>query len=202
MSVSQSKSVSGEPVWEIAELFPAQGQWSESEYLRLNTNRLVEFSEGNLEILPMPTEMHQIITLFLYGALLRFVKPEKLGMVLVAPLRVRLWEGKFREPDVIFMSAANRSRRGNEFWDGADLVMEVVSEDDPDRDLVVKRGEYAKARILEYWIVDPRDCTIRVLSLDESAGRYVEAGKYNKGEMARSLLLDGFSVPVTDVFSQ
>ena len=35
-------------------------------------------------------------------------------------------------------------------------MVEVVSEDDPGRDLVTKRLEYAQAGIPEYWIVDPR----------------------------------------------
>jgi Uma2 family endonuclease len=45
----------------------------------------------------------------------------------------------------------------DEYWEGADLVMEVVSSHDEDRrrDLVVKREEYARAGIAEYWIVDP-----------------------------------------------
>jgi Uma2 family endonuclease len=202
MSIQQPKGVHGQPAWDIAQLFPAQGHWTEYEYLSLNTNRLVELSDGNLEVLPMPTEQHQAIVLFLYEALLLFTRPKQLGKVLVAALRVRLWEGKFREPDVVFMLAKNHSRRTNEFWNGADLVMEVVSDDDPNRDLVEKRRDYARAHIPEYWIADPRDSTITVLSLDESSGQYTEAGKYSRGEAAMSRLLDGFSVQVTDVFSQ
>ena len=44
-----------EPTWEIATLFPNQGQWSEDEYLALNTNRFVEYRDGFMEVLPMPT---------------------------------------------------------------------------------------------------------------------------------------------------
>ena len=118
------------------------------------------------------------------------------------PLRVRLWEGKFREPDIVFMLAENRERRGNEYWNGADLVMEVVSDKAPDRDTVEKRGEYAKAGIPEYWIVDPRNSTITVLSLDKSTNQYAESGRFRNSDSARSALLDGFSVDVSDVFSQ
>ena len=45
------------------------------------------------------------------------------------------------------------------------LVVEVIGEDDPERDLVTKRLEYAQAGIPEYWIVDPRTDTIDVLRL-------------------------------------
>ncbi len=45
-------AVDPEPAWEVAHLFPAQGHWSEEEYLALNTNRLVEFDQGVIEVLP------------------------------------------------------------------------------------------------------------------------------------------------------
>ncbi len=95
---------------------------------------------GVLEVLAMPTEQHQLIVLFLYRILFAFVNARQLGTVLTAPLRVRLWEGKFREPDVVFLLAQHADRRGNQYRRGADLVIEVVSEDDPVRDLVSKRG--------------------------------------------------------------
>ena len=53
------------PAWEIATLFPDQGQWDEWDYLALDTNRLVEFADGYVEVLPMPTELHQDLVLFL-----------------------------------------------------------------------------------------------------------------------------------------
>ena len=192
----------GNPTWEIAHLFPAQGEWTDEEYLALNSNHLIEFSDGFLEVLPMPTEQHQLIVAFLYEMVKAFVAPRKLGKVLFAPLRVRLWKSKFREPDVVFLLAEHADRRGNKYWRGADLVMEVVSEDDPDRDLVSKRAEYARAGISEYWIADPRDQTVTVLSLNSETGEYSLAGRYAPGEAARSVLLDGFSVDVRQAFSQ
>jgi Uma2 family endonuclease len=201
-AVETRTDLRGSPTWEIAHLFPNQGAWTDDEYLTLNSNHLVEFSDGVLEVLPMPTEQHQLIVAFLFEMVKAFVTLGNRGKVLFAPLRVRLWEGKFREPDIIFLLAEHAERRGNKYWRGADLVMEVVSEDDPDRDLVSKRTEYARAGIREYWIVDPRDRTIVVLSLDPTTGAYTLAGRYSSGETARSILLDGFSVAVAEVFSQ
>jgi Uma2 family endonuclease len=54
-----------EPTWEIAHLFPPQGAWSEEGYLALPTNHLVEFSDGYIEVLPVPSQSHQWIVLFL-----------------------------------------------------------------------------------------------------------------------------------------
>ncbi len=68
-----------EPVWDIAKLFPAQGAWSEADYLSLNTKHLVEYSHGYIEVLPMATEAHQLMVLHLYRALLSFVELHNLG---------------------------------------------------------------------------------------------------------------------------
>jgi Uma2 family endonuclease len=201
-TVELGTSHSGDPTWEIAHLFPNQGTWTVDEYLALNTNHLVEFSDGVIEILPMPTEQHQLIVAFLSEVLRAFVMPRTLGTVLFAPFRVKLWEQKFREPDVVFMSAEHASRRGNQFWLGADLAMEVVSADEPERDLVTKRHEYALAGIAEYWIVDPRDQTITVLTLEPAARQYAVSGQYTRGAIARSAALDGFTVDVSAAFSQ
>jgi Uma2 family endonuclease len=200
--VAAADSLAGQPAWEVAYLFPSQGQWSEDEFLALHTNRLVELSDGRLEVLPMPTEQHQTILLFLYEVVRQFVEPRKLGKVLVAPLRVRLWKGKIREPDLIFMLAANKHRRSNQVWNGADLVMEVVSEDDPDRDLKIKRAEYAKAGIAEYWVVDPRKETISVFVLGKGKTTYTMRGTYGRGQHAVSVLLRGLKVSATEVFTQ
>ena len=190
-----------EPVWEIATLFPDQGQWSEEEYLGLETNRLVEFSDGHLEVLPMPTQTHQALVFLLSRLLYTFAAQKVIGYVLPAALRVRLWQGKYREPDVVFMLSQHAQRRHESYWEGADLVMEVVSNSPEDRrrDLVTKRREYAQAGISEYWIIDPQNQTIAVLWLDDK--EYIQRGRYGRGEMAESVLLPEFAVALDEVFN-
>ena len=121
-----------EPAWEVALLFPAQGEWSEDDYLWLtdHTRCLVEFTDGHIEVLPMPTDAHQRIVLFLYRALYAFLAAHGLGIVLVAPLRLRVRTGRYREPDLLLLLSANDPHRSNRYWTGADLVVEVVSPDD------------------------------------------------------------------------
>jgi Uma2 family endonuclease len=117
--------------------------------------------------------------------------------LLVAPLRLRLWSEKIREPDLIFLADAADPRRQNAYWTGADLVIEVVSPDDPQRDLVTKRSEYAQAGIPEYWIVDPQAETITVLRLE--AASYVEHGIFRRDETATSAHYADLQAPVSDV---
>jgi Uma2 family endonuclease len=190
----------GEPVWELAYLFPNQGTWAEEDYLALNTRRLIEYSQGFLEVLPMPTMFHQDIVSFLYELLRAFILKHQLGKVYFAPIPVRLEQQEFREPDVFFVSTAKVIEAAGKYPDGADLVMEVVSGSpaDRDRDLVRKRRDYALAGIPEYWIVDPQKEVIIVLRLESK--EYVEHGRFGAGDVATSALLSGFSVAVSDVW--
>ncbi len=201
-SKGRKQKAEAEPAWEVAYLFPAQGTWTEGEYLDLPGNRLVELSNGFLEVLPMPTMSHQMIVAAFYEALVAFVRLGGLGTVLFAGLRVRLWKGKIREPDVVFMLAAHADRMGEEYWQGADLAMEVVSgsKEDRERDLKTKVAEYARARISEYWIVDPAQAQITVLRL--KGRKYAVHGRCGRGGRARSALLKGFEVDVDAILSR
>ena len=182
----------------LVQILPPQGEWSEEEYLVLtdHRNRLVEFTDGFLEILPMPTDKHQGILGFLYLAFFNFIEPRG-GKVRFSPLRLRIRPGKFREPDLLLLLSAADSRRQNRFWLGVDLALEVVSEEKPERDLVDKRGDYAEAHVPEYWIVNPQTEAITVLRLRGDA--YEEAGIYRRGESAVSILLPDFSIAVAAV---
>jgi Uma2 family endonuclease len=192
--------VAGEPTWDIAQLFPLQGQWSESEYLALDTNHLIELTDGALDFLPMPTLFHQRIVAYLFGLLRMFAQTHNAGEVLFAPLRVRLWEGKIREPDIVLLKPV-RITAPREPPRGADLAMEVVSDspDDRKRDLVTKREEYARAGIGEYWIIDPELRTITVLVLDGDL--YRVHGEFPVGARANSVALQGFEVDIAAVFA-
>jgi Uma2 family endonuclease len=197
-STSAPNRPTSEPTWDVARLFPNQGHWSEEDYLALDTNQLIEFSHGVLEFPPMPTTSHQGIAFWLCQMLVSFASRQQLGRTRMAPLKIRLWEGKFREPDVIFMLREHIDRIGEQAWERADLVMEVVSDDDRRRALETKRREYAMAEIPEYWIVDPQTKTTTVLVLDGT--QYLERGVFSPGERATSRLLSGFEVDVTAAF--
>lgn len=192
----------GEPVWELARLFPSQGEWSEESYLALDTGRLIEYSDGFLEVLPMPTIGHQRIVKYLFALLYQFLEAHGVdGEVLFAPLPVKIGQRQYREPDIIYLSAERLSRMTGNYPEGGDLVIEVVSggPTDRSRDFVNKRYEYAQAGISEYWIIDPVDQVILVLHLE--GDEYVEHGRFDAGETATSALLPGFSVPAGDVWA-
>jgi Uma2 family endonuclease len=191
----------GEPVWDLALMYPFQGGWTVENYLALESGLLVEFSDGFIRVLPMPTLLHQWIVRFLFRQLDAFVNDRGLGEVLLAPLPIELTATKYREPDLVFLRP-RRIKKWKGHPVGADLVIEVVSEgqENRQRDHVEKRAEYAVAGIAEYWIVDPQERTITVLVL--AGQQYREHGLFRAGQAASSVLLDGFTCEVNDVFAK
>ena len=183
----------------LADADALQGLWTEDQYLAItdSCNHLLEYTDGAIEVLPMPTRRHQAISRLLFLALFDHVG-KRGGEVFYAPLRLRIREGKFREPDLLVVRDAGDPRNQDAYWLGADLVVEVVSPDNPGRDLRTKRADYAEAGIPEYWIANPLDETITVLT--RAGDAYTEHGVFVRGERASGVLLSGFEVEVDAVF--
>jgi Uma2 family endonuclease len=203
MKSNRSHNGKPEPTWDIALFYPMQGDWTEEDYLELDRNsepRLIELNDGFLEILPMPDMFHQDIVKFIFTLFDAFVMDLGIGRVYFAPLPVKLWTKQMREPDIVFL-ASHRIKDKRKPPKGADLAMEVVSPgaESRKRDLQEKRRIYAKAKIPEYWIVDPKTKTITVLTL--SGKSYKVHGVYKPGDQAASKLLKGFNVAVSEVFA-
>jgi Uma2 family endonuclease len=114
----------------------------------------------NGEVIPLmpPDERHQDIVLLLGFVLSKFARLRGLGKVIITPFEMRLHGGRsYREPDIAFVTEANRNLRDGRRIDGpADLVVEVVSPSSVAQDRRNKMSDYAAAGVIEYWIVDPR----------------------------------------------
>lgn len=192
----------GDWTWELLAQYPRQGEWLESSYLALESNQLIEFRDGMLEFLPMVTPLHQDLLMFLRDQLVAATQGRYPGRVYVAPLRVRLRNGLYREPDVTFAKPEHVPERRRPLT-GAELVMEIVSgaASDRHRDFVAKRADYAESGIREYWIVDPDLETITVLTLPEFKSEYVVRGRFQKGDIAMSALFPEFMIDVTSCFA-
>jgi Uma2 family endonuclease len=76
--------------------------------------------------------------------------------------------------------------------------VEIVSPDSIKRDYRYKRSEYAALEVLEYWIVDPLEAKVTVLSLEE--GLY-EEGVYTGDQQIRSQIFPEQTLTVEQVFA-
>ena len=195
-------SANGEPAWEAAYMLPVQGSWSEADFLKLHSNRMAELVDGRLEILPMPTWLHQLILDFLLERIKGHLRESNCGgRILMAPLPTRLFPRTIREPDLLYVGADNLPKDIRGYPDKIDLAIEIVSSgvEARQRDYVDKRADYAKAGVSEYWIVDPEESIVTVLTL--TGAEYQVAQECRPGDIARSVLLNGLEIPVNQIWA-
>lgn len=158
-----------------------------------------ELIEGDLFMSPSPRERHQRAVLNLGAHLRAFVNGRALGRVYVAPFDVHLPTGDVVEPDVLFV-AAERLGIIEDWVNGApDLVVEVLSPENPERDRLVKRSLYARSGVREYWIVDPQERSVELFVLD--SGSLVPKGFFKDTESVASPRLAGLSLRVDEIFA-
>lgn len=193
----------GEPLWEALDLLPDQGEWSEAEYLNLNTNKLVEFTDGVIEVLPMPTYVHQTIAAILYNMLRVLQIDGERGIAVLAAFKLKIRSRKWREPDVLYLKPQHKHLRQNEWWTYADFVVEIVSDNGDVRDFEEKRQDYAELGVPEYWIIDPRELSRpRLMVLVLRDGAYVEDQVLESVGTARSVTVAGLTVDLAALMAE
>jgi Uma2 family endonuclease len=130
-----------------------------------------EFVDG--EIIEMPPESpgNVLISLFLLQQLfqvvpLHWVRRNDTELV-VSSSRVRIPDLMILGEDLALALADSRRSTITEEMPAPLLVVEVVSpgKDNQDRDYRYKRSEYAVRGIGEYWIIDPEQAKVTVLTL-------------------------------------
>jgi Uma2 family endonuclease len=182
---------------------PEQGQWTYEDWLHLpSDNFRYEVLNGELFMTPPPTLAHQSALEHLSHWMGNFVREHHLGVVLFAPVGVRLpGQPVPVQPDLLFVRQERRNILGDDYVEGApDLVIEILSPSNWPYDRGEKFEAYRQAGVREYWIVDYRARTIEVFALERSA--YALTGKFGAGEAARSIVLSGFQIDVNDLFSE
>ena len=199
-----------EPEWvsqtlseELRRLGPRPNGYSVEDYFALDGAYQLEFVDGCLQILPMPTALHQNpifwLLKFFEHALAEFDPNARMQF---AVFKVKLNESRFREPDVCLMRGRNVSRTYPTHWDGCDLAIEVVSPSNADHDWTTKRRDYAEAGVPEYWVVDSQASTVTQFMLPPDRLEYPEGVTTGKGDLLTCRVLPGIEVDVGAMFAE
>ena len=155
----------------------ASARMSLEEFLELDyEGGLAEWVNGEVFLYVSNKYSHQRVVDFLTFILQTALGALRAGVMATGPYAMVGPSRKAgREPDVMAVTWEHRHRVKDDFLDGIpDLVVEVTSDDSVRRDRVVKRREYERSGIPEYWIIDPREGEETAHFLVLVDGRYEE----------------------------
>ncbi|HWM92517.1 MAG TPA: Uma2 family endonuclease [Thermoanaerobaculia bacterium] len=196
-----------EPALPLASLedgqdWPAQGEWTYEDYLRLpDDGRRYEVIRGVLYVAPSPNYDHQFTIAKLTLRIGIFVEERGLGIVLMAPFDILLPAGIATpvQPDLLFFRKENRPQRGDKNFRGVpDLMVEVLSPSTRLYDRRIKLNAYRDAGVPEFWLVDPLTRTVVVYGWKE--GQFIELDRGGAGDEVGSVVLSDFRLQVTGLF--
>ena len=158
-----------------------------------------ELIEGELIVVPSPTTYHQRIAGNLEYALREFIQTSNLGYIYDAPCDVVLSEENVLQPDILFITRERSEIITEENIQGPpDLVIEILSPSTAERDRTHKRTLYARHGVREYWIVDPDERTVKIMTLKEKGLEVV--GLYQGEARVESPLLPGLVIDLNRIF--
>ena len=161
--------------------------------------RQYELYDGEVRVVPSPTNRHQFVLLNLVAVLMEYAQQHG-GRLLFAPSDVVFTQYDVVQPDVLYFSEARRELVELDAPTSAapDLTVEVVSAGTSAHDRVRKQATYARFGVREYWIVDPFEETIEILALDGAV--YRAAQITDTGGVAVSPALSGLRVSAARIF--
>lgn len=170
------------------------------DYLQMPDDRTrKEILGGDLYVTPAPPPVHQRAVTNLTSILNTYAAGHGLGTVFVSPIDLVLSQTDVVQPDIVFVSAANKRIIGEAAIQGTpDLVVEVLSPSTAKLDRGRKKELYARSGIPEYWILDPEGRTVEVYRL--SAGAYRQDLRASGSDAIHPDLFPGLAVNLASLW--
>jgi Uma2 family endonuclease len=161
-----------------------------------------ELIQGTAYAMAAPNDFHQAVSGEIFRQIANYLhgKPCK---VRPAPYDVRLFYAEDESDDTVVQPdisvICDERKRGPEGCRGApDLVVEILSPSNIAEEYVRKFNLYMQAGVREYWIVAPLSKTVQAFVLQN--GAYVGT-VCNSGGVLPSVVLEGFSIALSEVFA-
>lgn len=181
-------------------------RYSYADYLTWAFKERVEIIRGKvLRMSPAPGRKHQKIATNLSGlAWLHFRKKD--CQVFEAPFDVRLPVPKGEQPYTVVQPdlsvICDPEKLDDRGCNGApDLVVEILSPGNAEREMKDKYGVYEAAGVREYWIVDPEHESVSAFVRNES-GIYQGLAPKVKGEIIASNIFPDMKIDLGEVFDE
>ena len=178
-----------------------------ADYLKWNFDERLELIKGKIfPMSPAPAEIHQRISQKVNRALLNFFY-NKPCEVYAAPFDVRLIRKSKKDKEIITVVQpdicviCDLSKIDGRGCIGApDIVVEILSPGNNQKELKNKHEVYEEAGVKEYWIIHPQYKTFFKYVLNES-GKFQPTNLLTFGDEVTSPILPNFALNLDEVFA-
>ncbi len=186
---------------------PVEKYYTYADLLSWGEDERAEIINGELYMMSSPTSIHQEVAGGLFAQIYNFLfdKPCK---VFSAPYDVCLFENNNNDdpnivdtvvvPDISIICDKNKiNKRGCK---GApDMIIEILSPSTARYDRFVKFNLYQRAKVKEYWIVDPHNGTVDVC-LPDKEGKFIVSVIYSRSDIAKINILPDCEIDLSKIF--
>lgn len=175
-----------------------------ADYLMWRFKERVEILKGKvLKMSPAPNIAHQKVSRNINRALDRYFM-ERPCQVFYAPIDVMLF-GKdgvhtVVQPDLCVICDQSKISDGKKCIGAPDLVVEILSPGNSQREMDVKFNLYEEAGVLEYWLVYPAEKSVNIFILKN--GKYIGLKPFSETEILNSPLFPGLEMDLNNVFEK
>jgi Uma2 family endonuclease len=148
--------------------------WDYEAYAAIASDgRRHEIIGGDHFVNPAPNLYHQEVSRHIQFQLYTEIELKELGVVMNAPVDVQLSDHDIVQPDLVIVTRQRKHILTPTKVKGVpDLVVEILSQSNPNHDLKTKRNLYQRCGLPEYWIVNPDEHQVLQLILVD--GVYTE----------------------------
>jgi Uma2 family endonuclease len=180
-----------------------------ADYLKWKFEEQVELIRGKIfKMCPAPTPLHQQISGKVFLQIGNFLK-KKSCLVFSAPFDVRLpLKNKMQDSEITTVVqpdlcvVCDSSKIDDRGCLGApDLIVEVLSPGNTEKEVKFKFELYEEAGVKEYWVVYPAEQNIAVFILNEK-GKYYGARIYAGKDGIKSSAVKGLVIKLDDIFTK
>lgn len=176
------------------------GNKTYSDYENTPEGGKFQLIDGEIQEMTSPTFLHQLIVQNLNFLFSAYVRTNKAGRVLSAPMDVTLSPKDTVQPDLLYIDKLRYSVISEKKIDGApDIVIEVLSPSTAYLDLKYKKDLYEISGVKEYWIVDPEDNSVEIYFNEANSFNRIQKSK--KDGLLSSKILSGLEINIKDIFA-
>lgn len=182
---------------------PEKKVWTDEAFMALpDDGHRYEIVNGELVDMGNSGALHGYVCSLLLAALMNYILPKKLGVILDSSTAFKMKNDNKRSPDIAFF--AKERLQGMEelpsgFLEGApDLAVEVLSPGNTVEEIDEKIAEYFENGSRLVWVISPNQHYVLVYRSAQEPDRLLKSIDFLDGED----VIPGFTLAVADLFQK